>query len=90
MSVKIRLKRIGTCKKPVFRIVVVDTRRSGKGRLVDTLGSYLPRAKGEQVLNLDKEAAASWVKKGAIPSQSVLEILEKQGAVPKGTVTPTE
>jgi small subunit ribosomal protein S16 len=89
VSVKIRLKRMGTNRKPVYRIVVVDSRLPGKGRRIEDLGLYQPRAKGEQILNLDKEAAASWIKKGAIPSQSVMEILERQGVIAKGSTAFT-
>ena len=89
MSVKIRLKRMGSSKRPTFRIIVVDSRFPGKGRRIQEIGTYLPRAKGEQVVNLDKDSALSWIKKGARPSQSVLEILEKNGVVEKGTVAST-
>jgi small subunit ribosomal protein S16 len=81
---------MGSNKNPNFRIVVIDSRHPGKGRRIEDLGSYQPRSKGDQVLNLKKEAAQSWIKKGARPSQSVLEILEKQGVVAKGTVSCTE
>lgn len=90
MSVKIRLKRMGSSKRPVYRIIVTDSRLPGKGRRIEDLGSYQPRSKGEQVINLNKEAAQSWIRKGAQPSQSVLELLEKQGVVVKGTVSFTE
>ncbi len=80
MSVKIRLKRIGSNKKACYRIVVLDSTMSGKGRRVQDLGTYNPRAKEEnQVLNLNKEAIVGWVKKGAIASDTVLGILKKAG-----------
>ncbi len=80
MSVKIRLKRIGSNKKASYRIVVLDSTMSGKGRRVEDLGTYNPRAKEEnQVLNLKKEAALEWMKKGAIPSETVQGILKKAG-----------
>lgn len=80
MSVKIRLKRIGSNKKACYRIVVLDSTMSGKGRRVQDLGTYNPRAKEEnQLLNLNKEAAAGWVKKGAIASDTVAGILKKAG-----------
>ena len=79
MSVKIRLKRIGSSKKPYYRIVVLDSRLSGKGRRVMDLGTYNPRAKENQVLNFKKEEAMEWVKKGAIPSEAVQGLLKKAG-----------
>ncbi len=79
MSVTIRLKRMGSNKQPTYRIIVVDSRFPGKGRRVEDLGAFLPRAKGEQVLNLDKESALAWMKKGARPSQTVKELFQKNG-----------
>lgn len=80
MSVKIRLKRMGSNKKACYRIVVLDSTMSGKGRRVEDLGTYNPRAKEEnQVLNLNKESAVEWVKKGAIPSDTVVGIFKKNG-----------
>jgi small subunit ribosomal protein S16 len=80
VSVKIRLRRIGSSKKPAFRIVVLDSTMSGKGRRVQDLGTYNPRAKEEsQLLNLNKEAIQEWVKKGAIPSSTVQGLLKKAG-----------
>jgi small subunit ribosomal protein S16 len=80
VSVKIRLKRMGSSKKPFYRIIVLDSTMSGKGRRVEDLGSYNPRAKDEnQVMNLKKESIVEWVKKGAIPSVAILGILKKNG-----------
>ena len=80
MAVKIRLKRIGRSKKAYFRIMALDSTKSGKGRRVEDLGTYNPQAKEEnQILNLNKEAIAEWIKKGAIPSETVLGILKRAG-----------
>jgi small subunit ribosomal protein S16 len=79
VSVKIRLKRIGNNKKPYFRIVVVDSRFSAKGRRVEDLGTYNPKSADGTVLNFKTEAAVEWIKKGAIPSVSVVTLLEKAG-----------
>jgi small subunit ribosomal protein S16 len=79
VSVKIRLKRIGSSKKPYYRIVVLDSRQSGKGRRVQDLGTYDPRAKENQVKNFNKEAIAEWVKKGAITTAAIQGLLKKAG-----------
>jgi small subunit ribosomal protein S16 len=79
VSVKIRLKRIGSCKKPFYRIVVLDSTMTGKGRRVQDLGTYNPRAVENQVVNLNKEAIVEWVKKGAIPTVAVEGLLKKAG-----------
>lgn len=80
MSVKIRLKRMGSNKKASYRIVVLDSTMSGKGRRVQDLGTYTPQAKeANQVINLNKEAIVEWIKKGAIASDTVNGILKKAG-----------
>ncbi|HEY5039190.1 MAG TPA: 30S ribosomal protein S16 [bacterium] len=79
MSVKIRLKRMGSSKKPFYRIVVLDSTMSGKGRRIEDLGTYNPRAKENQVMNLNKESIVEWVKKGAIPTMAVQGLLKKAG-----------
>jgi small subunit ribosomal protein S16 len=53
---------------------------SGKGRRVEDLGTFNPRAKEEaQVVNLKKETIQEWIKKGAVPSGSVAGLLKKAG-----------
>lgn len=85
MALKIRLKRMGTNKRPVFRLIVVDSRFSGKGRRVQDLGTYDPRHPENAVKNLDWEGVESWRKKGAVPSETVdrlLRNLKKKEAAP--------
>jgi small subunit ribosomal protein S16 len=79
VPVIIRLKRFGSNKKPYFRIMVMDSRMSGKGRRVEDVGTYNPRAKENPVMNLKKEVVSEWIKKGAIPSGTVRSILKKAG-----------
>src|ERR1700722_20685222 len=80
VALKIRLKRMGSNKKPTYRVVVLDSQFSGKGRRIEDLGTYNPRAKEEsQVVNLKKEAIAAWVKKGAVPTDTVQGIMTKAG-----------
>lgn len=80
MSVKIRLKRMGSNKKACYRIVVLDSTMSGKGRRVEDLGTYNPRAKEEnQLMNFKKESILEWIKKGALPSDTVQGLLKKAG-----------
>jgi len=79
VSVKIRLKRIGSSKKPYYRIMVLDSRVTGKGTRVEDLGTYNPKLKENQVLNFKKDAAMEWIKKGAIAPSSVLSLLKKAG-----------
>jgi small subunit ribosomal protein S16 len=83
VAVTIRLKRIGTNKKPVFRLVAVDQRwGSEKGR-VDDLGTVDPRAKEATCQNLKSEKITKWIKVGAIVSPSAGQLLKKLGLDPK-------
>jgi small subunit ribosomal protein S16 len=76
MSVKIRMKRIGTKNTPVFRIVVADGRSPRDGKCIEELGTYQPLKKGDNyTLNLDR--ANYWVSKGAQPSDTVASFIRK-------------
>ena len=74
MSVKIRLKRMGTHKKPFYRVIVADSRSPRDGRNIDMIGTYDPLKKDAQV-TLDQAKALDWLKKGAIPSDTVKTLL---------------
>lgn len=79
MSVKIRLKRMGSSKKPYYRVIVLDSRFPGKGRRIEDLGTYDPKSKENKVLNFKTEAILEWVKKGAILTGTVEGLLKKAG-----------
>ncbi len=66
--VKIRLKRLGSKRNPIYRVIVIDGREKREGRPIEELGFYNPRKKE---LKLDKTKALEWVKKGANPSETV-------------------
>ncbi|MEW5806663.1 MAG: 30S ribosomal protein S16 [Acidobacteriota bacterium] len=73
---KIRLRRIGTNKKPFYRFVVSDSRKTPRGSFLEIIGHYNPTTDPpEIVINLEK--ADEWIKKGAHPSETVRSILEK-------------
>ncbi len=76
MAVKIRLKRVGTKGKPVFRIVVADSRSPRDGRFIEELGTYQPLRKGDN-FTLDLERAKYWLSKGAQPSETVASFIKK-------------
>jgi len=82
MAVKIRLKRMGSKRNPYYRIVVADSRAPRDGRIIEKIGTYDPTTEPEQV-ELDKEAALDWLKKGAQPTDTVRNILSKQGVMQK-------
>jgi len=72
VATKIRLRRIGAKKVPFYRIVVADSRCSSKGKFIEKLGWYDPRAKK---IEADKEKILSWINKGAQPTNSVKKLL---------------
>lgn len=78
MSVKIRLKRFGTKKKPYYRIVVMDSRRPRDGRTIEEVGFYHPIAVEEKQILLKEERIKEWLSKGARPSNTVKQILNKK------------
>jgi small subunit ribosomal protein S16 len=78
MSVKIRLKRIGTHKKPFYRVIVADSRSPRDGRFIEEIGTYDP-VKKDAPVKIDEGKALDWLKKGAIPSDTVRSLLSKVG-----------
>jgi small subunit ribosomal protein S16 len=78
MAVKIRLKRIGTHKKPYYRVVIADERSPRDGRFIEMIGVYDP-LKQEGGTKVDQEKALSWLKKGAVPTDTVRSLLSKVG-----------
>jgi small subunit ribosomal protein S16 len=78
MSVKIRMKRVGTKNAPVFRIVVADGRSPRDGKFIEEIGVYQPLKSGDNfTLNLDR--AQYWISKGAQPSDTVSSFIKKLG-----------
>ena len=75
----IRLMRVGTTKKPHYRVVVADSRAWRDGRFVETLGHYDPRH-APAVVKIDAARAQFWIDKGARPSETVRSLLKQQGA----------
>ena len=81
MAMKIRLARAGSKKRPYYHIVVADASSPRDGKFIDVVGSFNPMlAKtDEKRMQLDAEKAASWLKKGAQPTDRVLRFLDKAG-----------
>jgi small subunit ribosomal protein S16 len=78
MSVKIRMKRVGTKNTPVYRIVVADSRSPRDGKCIEEIGTYQPLKPGENyTLKLDR--AQYWISKGAKPSDTVASFIKKLG-----------
>ena len=76
--VKIRLTRIGSKKKPFYRLVAADTRSPRDGRFIEILGFYNPHADPIEI-RLNAERIISWLQKGAQPSDTVKSLLKQAG-----------
>jgi small subunit ribosomal protein S16 len=84
MSLKIRLARAGSKKRPFYHIVVADSRSPRDGRFIERLGFFSPlmsKDAGEQRLKLDLEKVKSWMAKGAIPTDRVSRFLDEAGVM---------
>ncbi len=82
MSVKIRLQRHGKKGKPVFHIVVADSRAKRDGKYIERLGIYIPTT-NPATIELDVNQAVNWLEKGAQPSDTARAILSYKGALLK-------
>lgn len=78
MAVKMRLKRMGSKKRPFYRIVVADSRSPRDGRFIEQVGYYNP-IEEPAVIKVDKELAIKWLNNGATPTDTVRNILSKEG-----------
>jgi small subunit ribosomal protein S16 len=81
VAVRIRLTRVGATKQPSYRFVVADSRSARDGRSIDTLGHYNPRSDPVEI-EVDAEKAATWMAKGAKPSQTVERLFRRVGILP--------
>ena len=82
MAVKIRLKRMGSKKNPFYRVVVADSRSPRDGRFIETVGTYNPLVAENQV-TLKEDRVLAWLADGAQPSDTVRNILSKEGVLKK-------
>ena len=83
MSLKLRMARAGTKKRPVYHIVVADSRAPRDGRYIERLGYFNPlMAKdNKDRLKLDLEKVKAWMVKGATPSDRVSRFLDEAGVM---------
>ena len=74
--VKIRLRRMGAKKAPFYRVVVADARSPRDGRFIEEIGYYNPMTNPAEI-KIDAEKAATWLKNGAQPTETVKTLLKK-------------
>ena len=82
MAVKLRLIRMGSKKKPFYRVVAADSRYPRDGKFVEVVGTYNPVALTDNI-NVDDEIALKWLRNGAQPTDTVRDILSKAGVMKK-------
>jgi small subunit ribosomal protein S16 len=80
LAVKIRLRRMGAKKKPLYRLVVADSRSPRDGRFIDTIGHYNPKD-DPLVYHVNEERAKLWLGRGAQPTMAAARVLHKVGLV---------
>ena len=82
MAVKLRLKRMGAKKRPFYRIVAADSRSPRDGKFIEIVGTYNPIMEPAEI-KVNEEVALKWLKDGAIPTDTVRDLLSKQGIMKK-------
>lgn len=78
MAVKIRLRRMGKKRYPIYRIVVADSRSPRDGRCIDEIGTYNPNTDPSE-FKIDEEAAKKWLSNGAQPTEVVGKLFKIAG-----------
>ena len=78
--VRIRLRRIGRKKAPVYRLVVADSKSPRDGKFIEIIGQYAPR-QTEGALNVQADRALYWLSVGAQPSDTARSLLRKAGVL---------
>jgi small subunit ribosomal protein S16 len=89
LAVAIRLTRVGATKRPAYRVIAIDKRRSRDGRALEILGYYDPLTEPATV-KLETDKIKAWIGKGAQPSDTVVRLMAQAEATAKaGTDAPT-
>ena len=81
MAVKLRMTRMGAKKRPTYRIVATDSRRPRDGQYLELVGTYSPV--GEKTVKINEEIALKWLNNGAIPTDTVKNLLSEAGIMKK-------
>ena len=82
MAVKLRLKRMGAKKKPFYRVVAADSRVKRDGEVIEEVGYYNPITV-PATIKIDEEKAIKWLSNGAQPTDTVRDLLSKEGIMKK-------
>ena len=82
MAVKLRLTRMGDHKNPLYRIVATKKHKKRDGEYIEKIGTYNPHT-NPATLKVDEEVALKWLNDGAIPSDTVRNLLKEVGVMKK-------
>jgi len=76
----LRLKRFGRLNHPTYRVVAADSRAKRDGRIIETLGFYLPKlTRVAEQFKLNAERVKYWLSVGAQPTETVVTLIKKSG-----------
>jgi len=78
MALRLRLTRLGSKKRPFYRVVAMDSQARRNGRALEYLGHYNPMVEPKEV-SIDHERVKAWMEKGAKPTETVQSLLKQTG-----------
>ena len=82
MATRIRLRRVGRKKVPLYRIVVADQASPRDGRFIEVIGTYNPKGTtAAEKVQVDADKARQWLERGATPSETVESLLRQAGVL---------
>jgi small subunit ribosomal protein S16 len=87
VSVRVRLKRVGSKKNPIWRVVVTDQRSPRDGRFIESVGHYNPQTDPSTIV-LDQPRLEHWLARGAVPTSTVKSLIKAQARAPQAAEEP--
>ena len=88
MAVKIRLKRMGSKKRPFYRLIAADSRSPRDGRFLENLGYYNPMVEPDEI-KIDEDKVYKWLGNGAVPTESASNLLRAEGILERWELVKT-
>jgi len=82
LAVKLRLRRMGKKRQPIYKVVAADARSPRDGKFIEAIGIYNPKTEPAEI-NIQEERALYWLGVGAIPTETVRNLLKKSGILLK-------
>ena len=82
MGVKLRLRRMGKKRQPVYKVVAADVRSPRDGKFIEAIGLYNPKTEPATV-EIKEDRAMYWLSVGALPTATVKNLLQKEGILYK-------